>query len=432
MAGTEMRNELQNNRLSACGIGMWLIVAIFYGLDYLQHTMPSVLIMPIAKSIQPGNPDFYITITNIMNIYFPIYALSQIPAGYIIDRVGLRLTLFVASIVLSLGLLAMALPLVHLIVIGRVLIAIGSAFAWNAGLKAAAMYLPKSLFPFMTGLLNSIGVITGIGGMIFINHLIHIAGWEHAIHLVGIFGLVWAAVILIFLRNRCCDDKALENVTNRINASAGELFRVFTDPQLWLVTFYAALITGAVMYTFAESYSVITLEKLEHVTSNKAAWLNSLIFIGVGIGGPLHGIIASQFRNKKTWISIAAFMTFISFSFLAGCIYYKASIDILAIAYFLIGFFVVAMLLSYSIAKERFPSNVHAVIFAFINMMVMLAGFVIPMIFGALIHYSQKQLHMTQGLMLPIFSLLVPIFIAAVLSLFIKNDKARDLEQFDG
>lgn len=421
-----MSTLMQERKLSLCGVTMWLIVAIFYGLDYLQHTMPSVLILPISSSIGVD----YVTVTNIINVYFPIYALSQIPAGYIIDRVGLRLALFGASIVLSLGLLCMAMPTISYIFIGRVLIAIGSAFAWNAGLKAAEMYLPKSMFPFMTGLLNSIGVITGISGMIFINHLIHLAGWEHAIHIVAIFGVVWAAVIVLFLRNRCCDNTDESLRMPRIRIPARELWVVFKDRQLWLVTLYAALITGVIMYTFAESYSVISLEKLKHISSSKAAWINSLIFIGVGIGGPIHGIIASQFKKKTTWITITAFAAFASFSFLCACFYFSLSSDALAIAYFFIGFFVVAMLLSYSITKERFPSNVHAILFAFINMIVMLAGYIIPMIFGYLIHISQFVFHYKQPLMLPIFALLIPLFLVVIMSFWIKTDKAPGLDQY--
>lgn len=421
-----MSSPAQKKKLSICGLSMWLIVAVFYGLDYLQHTMPSVLILPISKSIAVD----YVTVTDIINIYFPIYALSQIPAGYIIDRLGLRLALFGASIILSIGLLCMAMPGISYILIGRALIAIGSAFAWNGGLKAAELFLPKSFFPFMTGLLNSIGVISGIGGMIFINHLLHITGWQHAIHLVGVFGAIWAFVILFLLRGRC--NKGNEKIldTPRIKIPARLLWSLLKDGQLWLVTLYAALITGVIMYTFAESYSIISLEKLKHITSTQAAWLNSLIFIGVGVGGPIHGIIANLFHKKTTWISITAFATLISFTLLCACFYYSLSIDLLAIAYFCIGFFVVAMLLSYSITKERFPTGVHAILFAFINMIVMLAGFIIPMIFGHLIHVGTSALHWKHPLMLPITALLVPLLAACIMTLWIKTDRVIGLEKY--
>ena len=80
-----MKNKFKK-RVYLEGVILWLIAAIFYGLDYLQHTAPSVLILPISNSIGIN----FISIANIMNVYFPIYAISQIPAGYLIERYGLR------------------------------------------------------------------------------------------------------------------------------------------------------------------------------------------------------------------------------------------------------------------------------------------------------------------------------------------------------
>ena len=420
MLNTNKYADPQKNKIALGGLLMWLIVAIFYGLDYLQHTMPSVLILPISHSMGVD----YVSVTNVMNVYFPVYALSQIPAGYIIDRLGLRWALFYASLVLTAGLLLMLAPGLHYVLGGRILIAIGSAFAWNGGLKAASSYLPKNLFPVMTGVLNTIGVIAGIGGMVFIEHLIGLRGWRPAIFDVAVFGMCWSVVILLFLRKAQTQHDHPHPLQPHCRKKS-TLLQVFKDKQLWLVTLYAALITGAVMYTFAESYSVIILEKVKHIASNHAAWLNSVLFIGVGVGGPLHGIIAARFNRRKTWLSICAFGTLLAFIALILSIHLFSSITLLAVTYFSVGFFVSSMLLSYTIAKERFELNRHGLIFAFINMIGMLGGFVFPMIFGYLVHFSQHTFHVTDGLTLPLFALLVPITLSAIMTLFLAEKPTR-------
>ena len=48
-----MKNKFKK-RVYLEGVILWLIAAIFYGLDYLQHTAPSVLILPISNSIGMG------------------------------------------------------------------------------------------------------------------------------------------------------------------------------------------------------------------------------------------------------------------------------------------------------------------------------------------------------------------------------------------
>lgn len=68
------------------GWGIWIVATIFYGLDYFQHTAPSVLIKPISMDTGVGIED----IAYVMSIYFPIYAISQVPASMMLDRFGSR------------------------------------------------------------------------------------------------------------------------------------------------------------------------------------------------------------------------------------------------------------------------------------------------------------------------------------------------------
>ena len=80
---------------------IWSIAAIFYGLDYFQHTAPSVLIKPISQGMGVGVED----IAYIMSIYFPIYAISQMPAGMLLDKFGSKIMLSISCLVMSLGIL---------------------------------------------------------------------------------------------------------------------------------------------------------------------------------------------------------------------------------------------------------------------------------------------------------------------------------------
>ena len=148
---------------------IWLIAAIFYGLDYFQHTAPSVLIGPISQGMGVGVED----IAYIMSIYFPIYAISQIPAGMLLDRFGSKIMLSISCLVMSLGILFFIYnPTLNTMLIGRVLIATGSAVAFIGTLKVAADVLPKNLFPIAVGFTNTIGVLGGIFGQVYLHNLV--------------------------------------------------------------------------------------------------------------------------------------------------------------------------------------------------------------------------------------------------------------------
>ncbi|WP_267897719.1 MFS transporter [Dongshaea marina] len=101
------------------------------------------------------------TIGDLMSVYFPVYAVFQILAGYLLDRYKLRLILSLAVAIVAGGLLMIAIPSLGAILAGRVLIAIGSAFAFLGALKTASMWLPEKVFPVAVGLINTMGVLLG-------------------------------------------------------------------------------------------------------------------------------------------------------------------------------------------------------------------------------------------------------------------------------
>ncbi len=387
------------------GIFLWIIAAIFYGLDYLQHTAPSVLILPISKSLGIN----FVSVANTMNIYFPVYAISQIPAGYLIERYDLRKTLSIACLIVSIGLFIMSISSLDSILFGRILIAMGSAFAFIGGLKAAAIYLPNKIFPLMVGLLQSIGVIGGLIGEVFLDSLLKNIGWQNTIYYLSLFGIFWAIIIFIFLRKK--DIKKNKDIKRNKKIKKKDILKILQDKKVWILAFYAAFIVGSVMSAFAETYSVIILEKIKHFSSHHAAWLSSMIIIGVGVGAPLQGLISEKFKNKANWLIIASIITLLIYVIIIAYIYSKQTTDLIAILYFFLGFFVSAMLLVFSIAKEKHPDNAQGIIFAFLNMMIGLGGFFIPFLFGEIINIFSASI-ITSALCLSI-----PIIISVLLAL---------------
>ena len=406
------------------GLMIWLLVACFYALDYLQHTLPSVSILPIAQSLSHS----YVDIANIMNIYFPVYAVCQIPAGYLIDRYGLKLSLSSACFVVSLGLLMMVIPQIYCLIGGRILIAAGSAFAFIGGLKAASLYLPDKLFPFMTGLLQSIGVIGGMLGQVLINHLILKTSWQHTFYLIGIFGLIWSMVLALVLTPKHRHKSPLDPESAPLNKNfLITLKAVIQNPSHWLLALYAMLMVGVVMSTFAETYNIIILEKLRHISSEHAAWLGSLIFIGVGVGAPCHGIISSRFKLLSLWMLLCSILTFACYALVPVALTAIKDINSLAILYFLLGFFVSSMLLVFSYAKQHSPPSQHATVFAFINTLIGLAGFIVPFIFGVLLHATNTSHHLHTAFMMPLLLLLIPLSASIIIAAFLYKKNRKQL-----
>lgn len=408
-----MQNSSTTHRraTSISGYSLWLVVAIFYALDYMQHTMPGVLILPLSESLHVG----FVQIDNVLNIYFPIYALCQLPAGYLIDRWGLGKSLSGASVVLSLGLLLMSVPSLWALFFGRVLIAAGSAFAFVGGLKAASVYLPASFFAVSVGILQALGVLGGLTGQVVLNALITSVGWRQSIFLIAIFGFIWALVMLCLLTSTSHIQPKPKLEKSAIKAFGQSILAVVSDLNLWLLALFAALMVGAVMSTFAESYGVTLLEKIKLVSAQHAAWLSSLIFIGVALGGPTHGFIAMHFKSKTTWLFAATIFTLMVYTMIVIFMFWGDGADALGILFFMMGFFVSSMLLVFSIAKDFFPSQKHATCFAFINTMIGLGGFFVPYFFGQLLKNHTDASMGGVALLFLIFPLLLALLLIGVL-----------------
>lgn len=358
---------------------MWLIAATFYAIDYFQHTAPSVLIEPIAKSLNIN----LITVGNIMSIYFPIYAISQLPAGYLLDKFGIKYPLAIACLIVSLGLYMMIIPSQHMLIIGRVLIAIGSAFAFIGALKTASLWLPQAIFPVAVGMINTIGVIGGMLGQAWLNHLIIDYSWQHAITYISIFGIILAGLMLVFLRSPKTCHKQFIVEFSRLN--------ILKDKQIWLLAVYAGIMVGTVVNAFSELYDVVFLQNSFDISSEQAAVISSMIFAGIAVGGPLHGIIANCFKQKRTWMLIGCVMTIVLFSMIVFSVKVDFHINAMFILYFLTGFFVSSMLLSFSVARCCYDKQVHATIFALINTVIGLCGFIFQFLLGEGIDLINKH-----------------------------------------
>lgn len=372
---------------------MWFLSAIFYAIDYLQHTSPSVLLLPMATDLHVP----YTTIGNIMSIYFPIYALSQIPAGYLISKYGTRTMLASMCALVSLGVFIIALvPSPYAILAGRVLVAIGSAFAYVGALAVASEWLPEKHFALAVGLTNTIGVLGGLTGQAFLSYIIGRIGWRDSILYIAAFGVLWSLIILLLLRNN--QDKL---TTDKLNSTSSvshlaHITTLFKDKNLWFLGLYAGIMVGTVVNAFSELYDVVFLEKTFFITSLQAASISSMMFIGIAVGGPLHGIIAKRFKSDKTWMLISCFATIVLFSNIAISGFTHPSISLMHIMYFITGIAVSSMLLSFDVARKLYAKEVQPIAFAFINMLIGLCGFVFQLLLGTTIAYLKTHIHTSE------------------------------------
>ena len=365
-------------KLSPYAWVVWLAAALFYSIEFFQRVAPGVIAEPLQKSLHVG-PE---TLGLVISFYLYAYAIAQIPVGVFLDRFGNRLALTVASATVALGTILFAsVESLWALALARILVGVGSAFAFVGCLRLANAWFSKSYFPVVVGLTNTIGVIGALFGEAPLNAMIHSMGWQHALMITGVIALGISALIFIFVRNRpkvspdprhpiCCDNDQPILAT---------LKEVLGHGRTWITAIYASIMVSPVI-AFAELWAVPFLKNAHHFDNNQASFSTSLIFIGIAVGGPTHGLLGGLFKRRKPVMFFGQLGALICLS----AIIFATHLSLLPTQtlLFLFGFCISSMLLCFPINAEYHNPKFSATVIAFTNMLIMLVGAIFQPLIG--------------------------------------------------
>lgn len=352
---------------------VWFIAALFYALEFLQRVSPGTMVQPLMHAFHFRAE----TLGFVISLYFYAYAIFQIPSGLIIDRLGVRWPLIFAAMAVSLGTLLFA--MVHhiwILAFARSLVGAGSAFAFVGCLQIARNYFSEKVFPVIVGLTNSLGILGALLGEEPLTHYMQQLGWRDGLLTTAWLGLLVVLLLFLFLPrkklllSRCyCESWLVDLVT------------VVREKRSWIVGIYAGLMVAPVI-AFAELWALEFLKARYTVSSDHAALINSLIFVGIAIGGPLNGWLSRFFKQKK-WLM--GFGNFFALLILIAILLGVVTAWLLPFLFLVLGLCLSSMLLTFSICTALHPSEFSATAIAFNNMIIMVIGALFQPFIGELV-----------------------------------------------
>lgn len=362
---------------------IWFIASLFYGLEYFQRVSPSVMAEPLMATFHINAE----TLGFIISFYFYAYAAAQIPVGLLLDRFGARKLLTLSCAIISIGTLLFAVAkLLILLALARLLIGFGSAFAFIGVLKLASQWYSNEKFPIMVGLTNTLGVLGAIFGQAPLAELMKHYGWSESLIIISVLGFVVSFLIWIVIQDKPetdCEKKLQLPHYNEKPFNIGFALKdIFSCYQTWLTALYAGLMVAPII-AFAELWGVPFLIRDYHIGSIIAADLNTAIFIGIGIGGPVNGWLAGKLKQpKKIMLSgnIIALLSLIAIIYIPSLPYYWG-----ALLLFIFGFSTSSMLIAFSLNKDRHSNQYSGLVTAFTNMIIMIMGAIYQPVIGKLL-----------------------------------------------
>ncbi|WP_410735383.1 MULTISPECIES: MFS transporter [Citrobacter freundii complex] len=177
-------------------IAILMLVATI--VNYLDRTVMSAAAPIIEKELSLSAQEM----GWIMSAFFLSYALCQIPAGYLADRLGQRKTLVTSVIWWSIATMATGLARTPLAFISaRIVMGIGEAGAYPCNNGVTAKWFPDRERGKVVALFDSGSKFGTAFAMPLVVWIIASWGWHSAFYICGILGLIWAAWWLCVYRD---------------------------------------------------------------------------------------------------------------------------------------------------------------------------------------------------------------------------------------
>ncbi|MBE9534141.1 MAG: MFS transporter, partial [Proteobacteria bacterium] len=232
-------SDLLNKALRYRWLVFW-ILAFSYILVYFHRLCPAVVAVDMMRDLQAGG-----TLLGLLGpAYFYPYALMQLPAGLLSDSWGPRrsITLFFSVATIGSILLGLA-PSAFWAIVGRTLVGLGVAMLFVPTMKVLAEWFRVREFATMTAILMVMGGLGSLTAAYPLALLSNWIGWRFSFVVVGVFTMVMAILVWLFVRDRPADlgwPSPAESVGSSppsIGLLEG-MRRVLTYPRFWPVAIW--------------------------------------------------------------------------------------------------------------------------------------------------------------------------------------------------
>jgi len=205
---------------AAIGRYRWVVVALLFTamvINYVDRQALGLLKADLTA-------EFGWSETNYADLVFWFqcaYAIAYLAWGRIIDRIGARFGFGIAFAIWQIGHMATAAAgSFGGFIASRVVLGLGEAGAFPAGIKSVAEWFPKKERAFATGLFNAGTNIGAIVTPLLIPALTLAFGWQMTFIITGLMGLIWLPIwLLVYRRPR-----------EHPKVSAAELAHIESDP----------------------------------------------------------------------------------------------------------------------------------------------------------------------------------------------------------
>lgn len=324
------------------------------------------------------------------------YALAQLPGGYVIDKLGTRLTY-----ALSLGLWSLATAIhgfmgsVRGLVVARLALGVAEAPCFPANSRVLSTWFPQNERAKATGV-YTVGEYIGLGMLIpVLGWMLANFGWRSLFWAVGALGIVFAAIFHSLYREpqeSGANQAELDLIAAGGGFSSGTPSLSFSWSRVWRLV-STRQIAGASIGQFCSNSTLVFfltwfpsyLAEERGMTFIKSGFMVSLPYLGASLGVMLGGVVSDWLirrtgspsigRKAPIITGLLLCATMISANFLESN---TAVIAVMSVAFFgqgLAG-------LGWTLLSDVAPKEMMGLTGGLFNFFTNLAGIITPLVIG--------------------------------------------------
>ena len=332
------------------------LAACFLFYKYVLQIFPSIITDQLMQQ-------FHLTgakLGNLAATFYYSYMITQLFVGVLLDKYSTSRFTSGAILCCALGIFLFSqAETVLMASLARACMGVGVAFATIAYMKLAADWFPPRQYAFVSGLLATAAMSGAVFGQAPLAWLISHFGWRPCLAGVGFVGMGLALLFFLFVR----DAPKIKQKEKASSSLGQDLLLLLKNKQNWLLTVYSGLAFSPVAI-FGGLWGNPFLEQAYQLSKTQAASLVSLVFIGLGLGGPLLGLLSDRIKNRRHLMLCCTLLSAIAISMVLYC---QLSLGLLSVFLFLFGFGLGSFMLVFAIGKEINSLSLTATVAALIN-----------------------------------------------------------------
>jgi MFS family permease len=341
--------------------------SLFFFYEFIQGNMFASIADNLMK-------DFHIDaqgMTYLSSIYYLSNVLFLFIAGYVLDHYSPKKTLLIAMLICVLSTFVFASTQTYwLVLLCRFLTGIGSAFCFLGPIRVATHWFPIQRMATVTGLIVTFAMTGGILSQYPLTCLVMHLGWRASLQAIGWLGLIlWGVMCFGVQENPKVEQ---ERLSQNKKPNIDTFKSIYFNPQIISAALYTSLMNMAVAVLGAMMGSLYLMQRLE-ILKPEAALINSMLFLGAIVGGPLMGWTSDRLGRRVLPMKLAAVVALI---IVLMIMYFPFSKLGMGLAFFALGLITSAQVISYALVAEMNSPRVTAMAISVISILTQ-GGYVI-------------------------------------------------------